>query len=264
MRTLTQELLESVFTAETIMTARRELYTADADADLHQVHAEASDRRFDVVPVTRNGAIIGLLHGEMSDVQPLTREWLISHDTSIPDLIQLFIETGRSGFLVLRIQDIIGYVTPADLNKIPARTHVYNLVGELELELAEWIKRHSHEANDHLSLLSSRRRAQIQEQLETLQQGDADVDVIQLLNLSDLVNIIVKRAELRAQLGYSSRNEAEAALGGVVHLRNATMHTVRPLIEQYPEDLHRLRDRLQRAERILEQLNPESDDIAQG
>ena len=67
----------------------------------------------------------------------LTRPWVVSSDTTIPDLLGLFVETERPGFLVLHGQTVVGLVTPADFNKMPARIYFYNLIGKLEIELAD-------------------------------------------------------------------------------------------------------------------------------
>lgn len=148
-------------------------------------------------------------------------------------------------------------VTPADLNKTLARAYFYHLIAELELALAAWLRRHfRHDPSRILSFLRDKRRKDIETQIGRLEQGNADVDPIQLLDLSDLMTIVEKEPELRGCLGFASQKSAEDALGGLVDLRNRTMHLVRPLLKEIPQDLYTLRNRVERAERVLETLQP--------
>jgi hypothetical protein len=77
---------------------------------------------------------------------------------------------------------------------------------------------------------------------------------VQLLRLSDLINITAKHEALRSQLGFSSRGAVEKALGGLNDLRNRTMHPVRPLLARLPEDMERLQRYGQQAGEILRRL----------
>jgi len=252
---LTWELLQRVFTAETLMTPRKELLTWERGTYLSTLRTEAKQRRFDLVPVTKDDRIVGVLYGEAIEPEPLTDRWLVSRDTGIPDLLTLFVESERPGFLVFHRQDVVGLVTPADLNKLPARAYFYNLIGELELALAACVRHHYKGDMDGLLLtLSEERRQKIGSQKSILIQGNADIDPVQLLHLSDLVNIVAKREDLRARLGFSSRNAAKEALNGLVDLRNQTMHLVRPLLERVPEDLLRLHRRIEQAKDVLHRL----------
>ena len=50
----------------------------------------------------------------------LTDDWLISADTSVPALLDAFIHAQEPGTPMFQRQEVIGLVTPADLNKLPA------------------------------------------------------------------------------------------------------------------------------------------------
>jgi hypothetical protein len=244
-----------VFTAETLMTPRRDLFTGEQGADLAQVRTEAKRRRFDLVPMTHDGRIVGVLRMKDGDLEPLTDRWLVSRDTAIPDLLGLFVESGRPGFLVFWRQDVVGLVTPADLNKLPARIYLYHLIGEVELALASRIRSHfTDDPSQLLQMLSEKRRNEIESYLAMLAEGNVDVDPMQLLRLSDVINIAAKDETLRAELGFPSRRATENALGGLNDLRNRTMHPVRPLLERIPEDLERLQRYGQQAGEVLRRL----------
>ncbi len=252
---LTWGLLRQVFTVETLMTPRRDLFTGEQGADLAHVQSEARQRRFDLVPMTHDGRIVGVLRTDGEEPEPLTDRWLVSRDTAIPDLLGLFVETGRPGFLVFWRQDVVGLVTPADLNKLPARIYLYHLIGEVELALALRIRSHfADDPSQLLHMLSEKRRKELEDYLSVLAEGNVDVDPMQLLRLSDVINIAAKHETLRAELGFSSRRATENALGGLNDLRNRTMHPVRPLLERIPEDLERLQRYGQQAGEVLRRL----------
>lgn len=245
--------VRGAFTAELLMTPREELFTWEVTNDLSEARTEAERRHFDMIPLTEEGHIVAvLLMEEASEPEPITDRWLISQDTSIDDLGPLFAESGRPGFLVLHRQDVVGLITPADLNKMPARVYFYYLIGEVEVALAARVEDHF-EANESalLECFSEDRRETLPEQWSAMVEGNADVEIIQTLYLSDLVTAVAKTPNLRSALGFRSRKQTENALGGLVELRHRIMHLVRPLLEEVPEDLSALLDRAARANEVL-------------
>jgi hypothetical protein len=255
---LTWGLLRQVFTVETIMTPRRDLLTGEGGTDLSPVWAEARRRRFDLLPITQDGRIVEVLLVEDGEREPLTDRWLVSRDTAIPDLLQIFLESRRPGFLVFQRQDVVGLVTPADLNKLPVRVYLYFLIGEVELALTVQIRSHfAAVPEEALQMLSAKRRRELEEQIADLTEQNIGVDPVQLLRLSDVINIAAKHEPLRSQLGFASRRAVEKALGGLNDLRNRTMHPVRPLLARLPEDMERLQRYGQQAGDILRRLEIE-------
>ena len=255
MTLLTWELLRRVFTVDTIMTPRQELLTWERGTDVLAVRVAASQRGFDLIPATEGAYVVGILCGDPLESKPLTHRWLVSRDTEIPGLLTLFVESEQPGLLVLHRQDVIGLVTPADLNKLPARVYFYNLIGELELALAACVRRHFRDDGAVLSKLSEKRRKELEEQHRIQTEGNVDIDIVQQLYLSDLINIVEKADGLRSQLGFSSRREAHNPLGGLNDLRDQTMHPVRLLLTRVPEDLLKLHERLRRARDVIQSLN---------
>jgi len=250
-------LLRQVFTVETIMTPRRDLLTGEQGTDLAPVCAEARRRQFDLLPITRDGRIVEVLRVEDGAREPLTDRWLVSRDTAIPDLLQILLESGRPGFLVFQRQEVVGLVTPADLNKLPVRVYLYFLIGEVELALTLQIRSHFATVPEQaLQMLSAKRRRELEAQIADLTEQNIGVDPVQLLRLSDVINIAAKHEPLRSQLGFSSRRAVEKALGGLNDLRNRTMHPVRPLLARVPEDMERLQRYGQQAGEILRRLEP--------
>jgi hypothetical protein len=240
-------LLEEVFTVETLMTPRPALYTQDRDRVLDE------SQPFDLVPVTEDEKIVGVFVTNTNSQHALTRDWLISADTSVPHLVDLFVDTGKPGFLVLQRQEIVGVVTPADLNKMPARAYLYHIIGRLETMLSNWIDREL-QPDEITATLSKKRREKVIENHSRLVEGNVDVKIIETLYLSDLISIVEKRQNLREKLGYPSRNAANRDLGGLNGLRNKAMHPVNPILRTLPEDLVKLHERVLRTREVLEKL----------
>ncbi len=250
------ELLNQVFTAATIMTPREELLTAEVGSIGESVLAIARARNYDLIPILENGQIVGLFWTQSREMEPLTSRWLVSGDTSIPHLLGVLAESDLPALLLLYGQDVIGMVTPADMNRLPARVYIYNLIAALEMSLAHRIRRHfAGDPQELLRSLGEERQQKLENERNKLAEGETDVDPVQLLYLSDLVCIVEKVADLRECLGFSSRRTAEKALGGLVDLRNRTMHPTRPLLEGIPEDLLKLHHRVQRAKKLMHRLN---------
>lgn len=247
--------LEEVFTVETLMTLEKDLETWERGTDLDRVIQKAKKYRYDLIPVTENNSIVGVLYKDFQKPEPLTDRWLVSRDTSVPHLLNLFLENVKPGFFVFHQQRVIGMVTPADLNKLPARVYAYHLIGELEDGLAQIIQETFHHNEDEIiNQLGDKRQPDVRTQfLEMVNEG-TDINPVQLLNLSELINIIIKSQELRERLEFSSRKQAENAFSGLANLRNDTMHFVRPLVTKIPDDLHTLRNRLDRAEDLIKRL----------
>lgn len=249
-----QELLNQVFTVEDLMTPRQELRTVERQ-NLSTAPTLAGEEGFDLIPIIEQGRILGVWHNRATDIEPLTERWLITRDTSIPDLLDLFIRSGQPGFLVLHRQEVVGLVTPADLNKLPTRVYVYNLIGELELKLARMIQNHCKRDRTKLrQVFGEQLWERLSEENEELKRGNVDINPVQLLYLSDLLNIVIRQKELYTKLGFPSGTKVKETVGGLNELRKITMHLVRPLLQRLPEDLQTLQDRLRRVRELLQRL----------
>lgn len=245
-------LLSQVFTVETIMTGRDQLLIWDGSAPLVVLWEEATQLKVDTLPVEQQGQIVGVLRRGQDIPVPLTPEWLVSRDTAIPDVVQAFAEKAQSCLFVFYRQEVIGIVTPADLNKLPARTYFYNLLAELEMTIAEIVRRQYDTEQDAILTLLDR-----QDEVDTIKAqmtaSDLSIDIVHSLNLSDLVNVARKDETLRHTLGFPSAKQVEKHMNGLVHLRNDIMHPVRLILNDYT-GIEKLNERIQRALEILKRL----------
>jgi hypothetical protein len=243
------EALERVFTVERLMTPRIELMSLRYD------DKQSPRPDFDVVPAVDGERIVGVFEKESPNMLPLSDRWLITRDTGIPELLDLFVETRQKAYLVYSRNEVIGLVTPADLNKLPARAYIYNLIGELETVLATIIRAHFGEnISEMIGKLSEKRQNGVRQRQAELEQGNADVELVETFFLSDLITIVEKTAELQQKLGLPSRSKTEKLFSGINVIRTQTMHLVKPLLVNVPQDLETLQDRIKRIKDILNQL----------
>ena len=259
----TWERLEQACTVESIMTPKADLLTWEKGTDRLPIEQVAEHRAFDLVPVTAGGRIEAVWsRAGGGEPEPLYPGWLVPAKTSIPELLDLLCESKRPGLLVSRETEVIGLVTPADLNKIAARTFVHQLIGELERALAAVLAREFEGKLDEMrSLLSAARRKALADQERKARAGDVTIDVTQMLYLPDLLDIVSGSKALRTLLGYGSAKEAKQLCSGLVDLRMRTMHPLRSLLE-YKHELPRVRSWVQRAQDTLKLLEKALEAVA--
>ncbi len=245
-------LLSQVFTVETIMTGRNLLLTWDGNAPLDILWEQATQLKVDTIPIEEHGQMVGILRRGHDTPAPLTPAWLVSRDTAIPDVVQAFAEKAQPCLFVFYRQEVIGIVTPADLNKLPARTYFYNLLAELEMTIAEIVRRQYDTEQDAILTLLDR-----QDEIDTIKAqmaaSDLSIDIVHSLNLSDLVNLARKDETFRQSLGFPTPKQVEKHMNGLVYLRNDIMHPVRLILDDYT-GIEKLNERIQRALEILNRL----------
>ncbi|NOZ28517.1 MAG: hypothetical protein GXP39_10760 [Chloroflexi bacterium] len=247
-----------VFTAAQIMTPRAEWVCWETDSPRDLVLDENGKLRFDVIPVTAAGKVVGLLTNTSFTVQPLTLEWCLTHDVSIDRLIAFFIERGKPACFLLREDDFAGLVTPADLNKTAARTALYLRLAELEMRLAAFIRSLGMSEEEVLAKVSEDRREEVKRNQAELRDKNVDISVFEMLYLSDIFNVIAKNESALQTLGFSSRKDFKRATSGLNDLRNRVMHPARPVLRNVEDELRTLHDRIVRMEGLLVKLEETS------
>lgn len=245
--------INKVYTAQLIMTPMRSLSCWETGSTKDDYIDHDGRLKYDVIPVGDKGKIIGFMTKEKPfDIQMIENGWIITQDTPISDLVHLFEENKKPAYFVYYRDEIVGILTPADLNKLPARIYIYSLLGDVELMLSEIIRNEPGiSQRDILNSIGAGRSEEIIKDMNKLQDQNVDIDVVQLLYLSDMLSVVQKSSILRKRLSFSSRSNAEKGLSGINDLRNKTMHLVKPVLVKMPDDLVSLRIRLKRIESIL-------------
>ncbi len=244
------ETLRDAFTVEYIMTPRKRLEVASVTPVLRGKPC------YDVIPRTEGDCFVGLWvlrEGEYLP-EPITEEWIVAHSTPIREVIRIFSEPhAKPAYLVVNGARVDGIVSPADLNKVACRTYLFTLVGELEYCLSQLIREYCQPAEERiLEFLSPKRQAEVRKLRMERQTDGVDTGYIEVLSLSDIVNIVCKDKHLRWCLGFSSRKQSENCLNTLVHFRNDIAHPVREMSSAgRAREIH---EKVQQIENILERL----------
>ncbi len=207
-------------------------WTPECDEGVLLEHGEKEG--FTYFPVKLNGVFksvmkLDSLKSGDRDIVPLTSEWLIAADTPILHLLKLFAQDNTRNFFVLSSSEIIGMVSPADLNRIPARASIYLLVAHFETLLTELIRQKIGETDEELSqYLSENRVTKATDLRDQERRVDLELPLIHYLNMFDLVEIIKHHDNLRKLLGFESKNSCNVLKFETV--RNAISHQNRLLI----------------------------------
>jgi CBS domain-containing protein len=247
--------MDMLATAQDLMTPCAELLAVKAGKERGPSLARASERRYDVVPYRENGRIAGIIRVASGSREPLTPRWLISPDTSIPDPLEILAASGAAVRLVLSGDEVVGLISAADLNKMPMRVYLYDVVASLEMALVRYLRKTCGQDSDSLlAQIREKRRTKITKRLGKMVDGGADVDPVHLFDLSDLITCVERGNTCRELLGYPTASQAKKDLGGLCKLRNATMHLTRPVISSVPEDLRSLKGRVERAKRVTQKI----------
>ncbi len=210
--------------------------------------ADSLAEGFDTAPVTRNGQVCGyvrraeVVQGQ-GCVEPyvhtITANTVVSGDTALAALMRGL--RGVEFLFVVEGHNIVGLVTPSDLNKQPGRTYFYLLVAALELRLAQCVRTHFVQQGEALALVSSGRQEKIKLRLTEEARADVVADTVAAMDFTDLFTIVEKTDALREAFGqYSRRSWQSQVSTPILELRHDVMHVVRTLTSDAPTSLQRM------------------------
>ncbi len=147
----------------------------------------------------------------------------MSADTSLSQLPSVL--AVEPFLFMLQGNQLTGFITPADMGTVPARTHYYLLLSELELLLARFV-RSRFDQTDALSVLSDPRRVACEQLFRDLGAHDAALDRVATMNLVDLVKLVGTKPDFVAFAIQGGRSWRWLT-GGLGDFRNEVMHPVR-------------------------------------
>ncbi len=243
-----------IIAAAQIMTPRKQWLAVRPGDDPGEVIDEATRQRYDLIPVLNSeDQVIHLLQAPDYSEKKFSLDWCSTHDASLETLLTYFVETDHPACFLLSGREVIGLVTPADFNKAVARMAIYVHLAELELLLAQFLRSSGFASNETiLKNLSPNRREDLKKLLNNRREQNAEVDLLEELTLSELLNLVVKEEQLHSQLGFNSRRQAKNAVSGLVDLRNRVDHPVRHI--HHGMDVRTLNNRLQQVESLVEKI----------
>ncbi|MEM9952436.1 MAG: hypothetical protein AAF846_12580 [Chloroflexota bacterium] len=227
------------------------------DIDRKTLLKIAENKGYTYFPIQENGVIVSIM--PVKDIKqnklesiPLTSDWLIAAEP-ILHLLELFAKDNTRNFFVLSSSEIVGLVSPADLNRIPARASVYLLVANFETLLTELIRREVGETLEKLRRFLSENS--INKAIKTRQQEqneDLELPIIHYLQWFDLVDVIAEHETLRSKLDLSGKTKTKNELKFNT-VRNTVAHLNNLLIKS-KSDIEKINDDCSRMIRYTEQF----------
>jgi hypothetical protein len=248
---LSLQQIEQLFTVDTIMTPRENFIELSKDANHDKIIEHAKSLKVDTLPIVENGEITDVFSS--GTIYPLTPKWLISRDTTIRKALQLLTLSGKPSLFVFYQQRIIGIVTPADFNRLAARTYFYNLLADLEMRLSEHIRAYFTQNGQGIEKYLTEQK--LQDAKAELQKADLEIDIVHLLYLSDIAKII--NGEKKLQQNLQLKSAFVKGLGGLTELRNAVMHSTKFILDD-KKGIQKLHERVERLADLLTHLEQTS------
>jgi len=151
----------------------------------------------------------------------------ISENDSISEdepIYQYFLKR-KEPIFVTKQNEVVGIVTPADLNKTPSKMLFYILISVLERLLINFIKNLNLTDSKIEGIIGFTKWWEAKGRYEQAKRKKIELSLIECLNTSDLINIACKRPRIRKLLNYHSEPDALTSLSPLVDLRNMVMHT---------------------------------------
>lgn len=250
------EALGKTYTVETVMTPRNQWTTANFDQSNEN---RISNLNFDAIPIEKDQEINSFVLKVKPEKEcKITIEWIVSCDTSIPDLIDIFSKSQKPVLFVVKKQELIGLVTPADLNKIEARSFLYILIGQFELKLVDFIRQIGNFSNEEIFIcLSEDRKTELTKIISNMKKNDMCLDgnLYEIMNFGDFLSIIEKKPILFTKLKFPSRRNTHKNIGGLDEFRNSIMHPIRPLIINKGNSLIAINNKINIIENLMLEIN---------
>jgi hypothetical protein len=209
------------------------LWTAPAEADAQQTYEEMRQRDYDVAPIAdpyiwrfAEKDTLRSFQGTIGDAaRPIRVTELVAEHLGLLETVKAL---ERAPLLfVLRGAGVVGVVTRADVQRHAVSMAALGLVLAAEQGLVELVRRNL--GNDWQRLLTSKRMGQAQRLLRERQRHNTAIDLIQCLGLEDLMRIAIRDRAIREGLHYG-----------------------RDAMEEWAEQLRRVRDTLAHAGGLLD------------
>jgi predicted transcriptional regulator len=243
-RTLKLQVLDRLareMHAELIMTGRDQL-TCISTGDTLKAAKSKMGENYSQLPVLEKGQVVGLLckthlqgTSDKQEVSTLRPQWScycrLAAQTALGEIPTHLCK--EQALLVFDEKEgcCLGLVHFSDLNKQGFRIFLYLWLSALEMGLAELL----HDL-EHRKLVFSLGKAwdKISKRLESDRKHDIDLQPIEMLDLSNLINVLRKTPCMVERL-HMSKKKYEEKTGHIVELRKPVMHPVRPVLRYHAQ-----------------------------
>lgn len=193
---------------------------------------------YDQAPVSSHGRVVGYVltdelaahpQQRVSDLlHPRSEETTVQASAPIRDVLPMlrdhhfaFMNDG---------EDLVGFITPSDLNKQAARAYFYLLIAGLEITLAELIRdAKSLEEQEALAIKLPDRGYEVRGRYLVDKSEGREVDYVAYMSFPDLIRVVGFDRDFLHAVGASTPDRWRKTIGGLPQLRNAVMHSTREL-----------------------------------
>lgn len=247
-----------------IMTKIGDAYCTIENESARKVLNRLGKSNYTMAPVKVDGLIKRFVRrrdlrekGKVSDYSiEINRNQLISYDTELLNLIDYFGFCLESDpfYFILKGNNIVGFVLPADFNKQPARTLFYILFAELETGLKQTFQKCFKNDDEWLVLLSTSEKEKISHRYEKLQKQDLEISKLECAQMKNLLDAIRENEFLLNEIGGCSKNQFKNIAEDIRHFRDLTMHPINKLVNSTKE-LKRLTKTKNSVLQLLESIN---------
>lgn len=230
-------------------------HVSEAEAgDEAGIRSRMRDKRFDIMPIVSSDEtreyFVTVSWNDYSTIvrKPIRAEDLIPYDTDLREVIRRFALNERHFYFLSGPKPVVGLISVVNLNCRQVKVFLFNLIAELEINLAALITRSLSDAA--LLAMAEGRTGGFAESLkyyEEAKREGVDAPFVEYLTLPTLINVGTAQG-LHEVFGYS-RTRFEK-LGRLRSLRNAVAHPARSLVTN-PSSCVKLREKLQLIEEVL-------------
>lgn len=226
------------------------LTSFDAEAQATTIYAFMKEHDYDVIGVRRYGLVVGYANKSNLMDGTLANHLIEFLPSDIADdetpLIEVFRLMRHSSRLFIRVLGRVGgIITRGDLQKAPVRMWLFGLISLIEMQLLRII-REGYPNDAWKQILSPERLASAQKVLADRQRRNEAIDLADCLQFCDRRDIVLESNELRATLGFDSRQSGERSLKDLEKSRNNLAHSQDIITGYWPKivDLAEIAERL--------------------
>lgn len=148
-----------------------------------------------------------------------------NHPISENEPIHEYLLRRKEPVFVTEQNEVVGIVTPADLNKTPSKMLFYILISYFERLLIKSIMNLDLTDREIEGCIGFTRLWQALGRHEQARRENFQLSLIECLNISDLIDLACKKSSIRKLLDYQNESEARKCLKPLVYLRNKVMHS---------------------------------------
>jgi CBS domain-containing protein len=200
----------------------------DSETPADQVRAALEEHHLQIAGVREDGFIAGYLVidelGEGPCAQfchPIQEAKILSGNAHLSELVVALDQVPY--FFVNFLGEISGIITRADLDDPPVRMWLFGLITLIEMRFLTLIKRRFPE-DGWQQYLSNNRLEKAAALKQERQRRKQDPQLLECLQFSDKAQIVIRDEQLRQQIGFQYRRQAEQAIKNLEKLRNNLAH----------------------------------------